>query len=244
MNDRRVTRVEEVHARLRQQLSSGEYQVGDQLPNETRMCEQFGVSRATVREAYRALIDAGYLTRSHGKGTFVARLPNMHSLDLNLSYVKMIEHAGFSPSVQVLAETTRVADEHTCKLLQLEAGDEVVVVERVRYADDSPVVYSLDRIPAALIPTRGPDHLPESLFGFLQQIGHHARNGRARLRPVLATETEATHLAVPIGTPLLQFDEVDYDDHGTPVLASLEWHTSDVFDMWINRTGQPGQRVA
>jgi GntR family transcriptional regulator len=239
MAGRRPTLVEEVRQSLMEQLSSGVFQVGDRLPNEQEMCERFNVSRATVREAYRALIDAGYLSRKHGTGTFVTRLPNRHSIDLNLSYTAMIQEAGYTPSVTIVQRSREVADEQTRDLLQLAEGEEVVLVERVRYADDSPVVYSLDRIPARIVPDGDLESVTPSLFEFLESLDHGARNGRARILPVLAGARESRHLAVAEGVPLLHFDEVDYDDKGVPVLASQEWHTSDVFEMWINRKAQP-----
>lgn len=238
MAGRRPTLVEQVHQALMDEIASGVYQVGDRLPNEQEMCERFGVSRATVREAYGALIDAGQLSRRHGTGTFVTRLPNRHSLDLNLSYTAMIKAAGYTPSIKVIRRSTGSPDEETRELLQLEPEDEIVVVERIRYADESPVVYSIDRVPQKILPSDKVDQVGTSLFGLLDSVNHGARNGRARIRPVLATPQESEHLAVPVGVPLLFFDEIDYDATGAPVLASKEWHTSDVFEMWINRRQQ------
>ncbi|GLY64950.1 GntR family transcriptional regulator [Amycolatopsis taiwanensis] len=221
-------------------FSSGVYQVGDRLPNEQEMCDRFGVSRVTVREAYRALTDDGYLSRRHGTGTFVARVPNRHSLDLNLSYTAMIQDAGYTPSVKVVQQSQEVADEDTRELLQLDEGDKVLLLERVRYADDRPVVYSIDRVPLKIIPTSHVGEVGPSLFEFLENIRRGARNGRAKLLPVLATARESQYLSVPEGVPLLFFDEVDYDMSGQPVVASREWHTSNVFEMWINRRAQVG----
>ncbi|MER6530555.1 GntR family transcriptional regulator, partial [Streptomyces sp. NPDC001508] len=73
MAGRRPTLVDEVREGLIESITNGTYGVGDRLPNEQEIGEQFNVSRATVREAYRQLIDAGYLHRRHGAGTFVSR---------------------------------------------------------------------------------------------------------------------------------------------------------------------------
>lgn len=241
MNGRRPTLVEQVRHSLMADLGSGVFQVGDRLPNEQEMCERFGVSRVTIREAYRALIDAGYLARRHGAGTFVTQMPNRHALDLNLSYTAMIENAGYTPSVKIIQQRQEVADEDIRKLLQLDEGEKVILVERVRYADDRPVVYSVDRIPMKIIPTTQFGEVGPSIFEFLENIRRGARNGRARILPVLSSAQESQHLMVPVGVPLLFFDEVDHDMAGEPVLSSKEWHTSDVFEMWINRqAAEPG----
>jgi GntR family transcriptional regulator len=228
--------VEEVRSQLRDLICGGTYNPGDRLPNEQEMGERFDVSRATVREAYRGLIEAGYLISKQGAGTFVARTPQQHALDLNLSYTEMIRAAGFTPSVQVLKVTHRSAGDLDANQLAIEPDAEVIEVERLRLADDRPVVYSIDRVAAALIPAgERDDSFGTSLFALLEKLSRGARNGRARIKPVLAEGAAAKHLRVPAGSPLLYFDETDFDVAGQPVLASYEWHTSDVFDMWINR---------
>lgn len=239
MAGRRPTLVDQVREELTELISSGAYPVGERLPNEQEMSERFRVSRATVREAYRALIDAGYLSRRHGTGTFVNRLPQRHALDLNLSYTAMIQAAGFTASITLISQRIEKVDDEDRARLRLEPGDEVVVVERVRLADDRPVVYSVDRIPLQIVPEQLRGNLGPSLFDMLEDVGRGARAGRTRLLPVLAGAREADLLKVAEGAPLLYFDEVDFDREGMPVMASFEWHTSDVFEMWLNRQAQP-----
>ncbi len=237
---RRQPLVDEVRSQIRELLVSGSYGQGDQLPNEQEMSDRFGVSRATVREAYRGLIEAGYLVSKQGAGTFVARSPQQHALDLNLSYTEMIRAAGFTPSIVVLKVTVRPAGDEDAAHLAIDPADDVIEVERLRLADDKAVVYSVDRVAASLIPEseRG-DGFGTSLFGLLSRVKRNPSNGRAQIKPVLAEGAAAKHLGVPVGSPLLYFDETDFDDRGEPVLASHEWHTSDVFDMWINRRADP-----
>jgi GntR family transcriptional regulator len=230
-----VNLVEEVRQQIVAFIADGTFPVGELLPNEQEMSERFEVSRATVREAYRGLIDAGYLTRKIGTGTFVSMVPRQHALDVNLSYTGMIRDAGFTPNTKVLSISVRESDEHERNALRLGKGEEVLVIERVRQADDKPVVYSRDRIPYRVVPDGNLTGDYQSLYRFLGSLGIYPRNARTKLLPVLAEGEVAKHLRVGPGTPLLQFDETDYDENGTPVMTSLEWHTSDVFELWINR---------
>lgn len=57
--------------RLAELFESGELKSGDRLPPERRLAEVFGVSRGSVREAIRALAEAGVLESRAGSGTFV-----------------------------------------------------------------------------------------------------------------------------------------------------------------------------
>jgi len=238
MAGRRPTLVDRVREELTELISNGSYEVGDRLPNEQEMSDRFAVSRATVREAYRALIDAGYLSRRHGTGTFITRVPQRHALDLNLSYTAMIRAAGFKSSIRVISQRVEVVGDDDRAKLRLEHGDKIVVVERGRLADDRPVVYSIDRIPLEIIPQEVRGNLGPSLFDMLKEVNRAPKVGRTRLLPVLAGPRERDLLNVTKGAPLLYFDEVDFDSEGIPVMASFEWHTSDVFEMWLNRRSQ------
>ena len=99
----RRTLADRVRDSLLSDLFSDIYVVGDQLPNEDELAARFEVSRATVREAVRSLVEAGYLIRRHGTGTFVtATTRHRHTLNANLSYTAMIRQAGLKPGRRLL----------------------------------------------------------------------------------------------------------------------------------------------
>src|SRR4051794_19485260 len=68
---RRSSLCDEVIARLRHQITSGEWAVGSRIPTEPALVEQLGVARNTVREAVRALAHNGLLDIRQGSGTYV-----------------------------------------------------------------------------------------------------------------------------------------------------------------------------
>jgi GntR family transcriptional regulator len=106
----------------------------------------------------------------------------------------------------------------------------------VRTADDQPVIYSLDRIPARLLRTDlDLQNLDPSLFALLSSSGHAADHATATLRAVASTSQTAKVLGVRRGKPLLYIEEVDFGRDGTPVMLSREWHVSEAFDVRINR---------
>jgi GntR family transcriptional regulator len=218
------------------EISGAQLQPGAKLPTEGELAKRFKVSRATVREAVRALVEAGYVTRRRGSGSYVTERRRMpHGLDSTLSYLAMIETAGAHAGMRVLA----AAFESSCQddaPLQLEPGDAVLAVERVRTADDQPVIYSLDRIPARLLRADlDLAHLDPSLFALLASCGHAADHATATLRAVASTSQTAKVLGVRRGRPLLYIEEIDYGRDGTPVMLSREWHVSEAFDVRINR---------
>jgi DNA-binding GntR family transcriptional regulator len=63
-----------VREELRRRIAQGEYGVGTNLPTESELCEAFGASRHTVREALRGLVERGLIERRQGAGSVVVSL--------------------------------------------------------------------------------------------------------------------------------------------------------------------------
>jgi len=224
-----------VRARIVEMVNDGTYAPGSQLPSEQDMARLLEVSRTTIREAYRNLIETGLLLRKHGRGTYVKGIQTQHSLESTLSYTKMIEEAGHQPGITVLSAQTRPAQPSESELLHLEPKELLWEVIRVRTADGRPIVYSADRIPASFVPPSLRNKRVQSLFRLLADLGYAPSAGRAQLKPVLADAALAELLKVKVGDPLLHFEETDTRSDGTPVMLSSEWHVADVIEFWLNR---------
>ena len=69
---KRLTIVQQVVDGLKEYIMNGDIQVGDKLPTERELCQEFGVGRGTVREAVRTLQALGFVEMVPGKGSFVA----------------------------------------------------------------------------------------------------------------------------------------------------------------------------
>src|SRR4051812_46998270 len=201
---RRVSLVDPVRQGLLEDLLGGTLEPGEKLPNEDKLAERFAVSRATVREAVLGLLEAGYLIRRHGSGTYVTKAPrSRHALDTTVSYTAMIREAGHEPGETVLTKAVRAPTEDERTLLDLDDAETVLEVERVRLADRRPVIYSRDRIPAALLRGVSDEALDSSLYALLDSAGHAVQRASAELIPTLADAQLSRLLEVKRGTPLL-----------------------------------------
>jgi GntR family transcriptional regulator len=240
----RATAVARMRGELLAELLDGTFSRGVKLPNEDELAERSGVSRATVREAVGGLVEAGYLTRRHGSGTYVAgTLPRRHALDTSVSYLTMIREAGMEPGLDILEQSEHEASAEEAEALRVQVGEPLLRVERIRTADGRPVVYSVDRLPRRYTGS-GNEKLNASLYEVLEKAGHGVHGASAQLVPVVAEQWLGDLLAVEAGTPLLHIDQTDFDGDGHPVMLSAEWHVADAFEMHINRKAAPERSAA
>jgi GntR family transcriptional regulator len=76
-------------------ISNGTYPVGSLLPTEHALCERYGVSRYTVREAIRYVQSLGLVSRRQGQGTQVRTKQVRRNLKLTLRTFSDIEQHGY-----------------------------------------------------------------------------------------------------------------------------------------------------
>lgn len=238
-----------VYDEIKQQIDSGRFTAGSRLPSEPDLATELGVSRATLREALRALEAEGSLRRRWGSGTYVADRPRVDtSLDVNFGVTDAIRAAGMHAGTvrgRHWVEPTSAAE---AARLDLEPGQDVLIVERVRSAEGRPVVLSRDILPTTLLGDRldavAAQMLQRSVYEVLERdLGIVIDHGVARFRPVRADAVAARSLDVPRGELMLYLWQVDYAEDGAPLLSSHEFHLADAFDFSVVRRG-PGRRYS
>ncbi len=84
----RVPLSQKVATKIEEAILSKELSVGDKLPSEHEMCDQFGVSRTSVREAIRILVTHGIVEVEKGRGIFVKNLSSKNVADGILKFYK------------------------------------------------------------------------------------------------------------------------------------------------------------
>jgi DNA-binding GntR family transcriptional regulator len=228
---------------LADRISSGQIAPGDRLPPEPDLANELGVSRATLREALRSLEEDGFVTRRRGAGTFATHRPRLpNNLDVNFGVTQMISAAGMRPGTTSAEVREEAVGPEEARALELEPGEAVLVLERVRTADDRPVVFSRDVVPAARLRAGSLERLARgSIYELLaREAGRTVHHGVVTIEPAKASRRLAKALGVKTGALLLYLRQVDYDREGVPVLLSDEHHVADAFEFNVVRRG-PGR---
>lgn len=239
---RRPLLTDTVRDELRGAIESGKFQPSSKLPNESVLANTYGVSRATVREAVRGLVEEAYLRRVHGSGTYVLpRPPLQNSLDMNFSYTGLIAASGHRPGERLVSLTTETAEGRVAERLGLGPEAEVIRLERVRTADGRPAIYSVDYLPRSIVgPDLGTGRLERSIYQLLADLGHAVHHGEAAVEPAVADDHVAEVMGCRPGTLLQRLDQVDFDEAGERVMYSQEWHLPQTIELRVYRRG-PGK---
>lgn len=226
---------------IRRSIFAHDLAPGAKLPNEAALAAEYRVSRATVREAVRGLVEEGYLVRRQGSGTYVTARPLLrNSLDTNFSYTAYLESTGVRAGRRILGLQTIPASAFVADRLRVDAGAGVVELRRVRTADDRPAIFSVDVLPADIVDAdRDRDALGGSIYALLASLGHPVGHGESIVTPATADESLAAVLEVAPGTLLQHLEQVDVDVAGRRVMLSREWHVPSVIELRVYRRG-PG----
>lgn len=125
---------------IEEKIDNGEWKKGEKITSERELCEQYKVSRITVRNAINELEKKGKLEKIQGKGTFVLGKNIVQNLGNVYSFSKEMEKQGKITSTRLLVQKLIKADYKIASQLNIDEGSEVVYLERLRIADDLPIM--------------------------------------------------------------------------------------------------------
>lgn len=78
---------QQIESDILARISSGEWPIGSQLPSEFDLCDEYGSSRITLRQALSKLENEGFIEKSRGRGTYVKTKPSITTQDLFIPQV-------------------------------------------------------------------------------------------------------------------------------------------------------------
>lgn len=223
---------------LRSDLAEGRYAPGDRLPTEAALAERFGVNRHTVRHAVSSLVDEGLIRTRRGAGAFVAALPTDYPIGKRVRFHENLIAAGRRPAKRVLHMEERAATEGEALALSIAPGEMVCAYHGLSIADDLPIAVFESLFPAGRLLGIS-DALNESsgVTEALRVVGiADYTRASTRLTAVRASATQALHLQVSEGDPLMKSSGVNVDLDRTPVEYGRTWFAGDRVTLTLGET--------
>ncbi|MBI4473061.1 MAG: GntR family transcriptional regulator [Acidobacteria bacterium] len=223
----------QVQHTIAQRISRGEYPPGAQLPPETELSRELGVSRVTVREALRVLAQENMLIKVQGRGTFVANNPSVVQPTRSFTgYLEDLYDQLERVSVKQI-EITRipVTDEVRQQLALSPADEEVVRIKRTRYVDEEPYAYTINILPLAIGNQLNNENLRAApLVRILEEDLKIQITGAHETIQAAAADVEvAQSLGIPFLSPVMHVKRILFTVDDRPLQLVDSYYPSDKY---------------
>lgn len=225
---------------LENRIDEGAYPDGSRLSSEPELAEEFGVSRGTLREALGILEQDGYLSREHGKGSFIrTRNRVCAGIEKLEPLIETIRAAGCQAGDRILDLRPVTLGRVECRMLGLAPDAPGFAVESIRTADGKPVIYCYDVMPLDVVGS--PETMErrrsyESLTEFLRgETPFVPLEYESTLTAVLAQPPVSGSLEIPDGVPLIRMSGVIRETHGRPLNYGTQYFNSDAYQFRLVR---------
>lgn len=220
----------QIEQALRERIAS--LRPGDRLPSDMDLCEEFGVSRMTARNAMERLAADGLVRREPGRGSFVTSPPAHRRANRLMTFTQEMRRAGRTPSSRLLTREIRPSTPVEASSLGIPDRQPVVHLQRLRMADERPIALeSTVLIDACADAVMAADVEAGSLHEILGRAGFVLRRGTGTISAAGATADDARWLALRVGDPLLVERRVITDGHGRAIEATESRYAADRYGL-------------
>ena len=195
---------------IRKAILSGALAHEDALPAERDIAEFSGLSRVTVRNAIKLLVNDGTLIQRRGSGSFVSAPSKdmQQSTTLLASFSTEMARRGLTGRSIWLERGHFPPSPDEIFALGLPQNSKVTRLVRVRCADDRPMAVERAVLPITILPE--PDSVGDSLYATLSELGHAPARAVQKISAVNLGKSDAKLLNVPQGSAGLKIERVSY----------------------------------
>ena len=210
---------------------------GDRIPTEPELCERYGVSRVTVRQAVSSLVHEGLLAKQQGRGTFVlprrVEEPLGQEIAIPPAGLDVLEGSAGTLAARILTAEQLPADKRLSIRLRLAPGDLVYKVRKLHSLSGEPAHYDVSYFPDALCRDLfRHDIASRSLSDILKrEYGLEPATIDETIECITTDGYRANLLGVPVGAPLVLVERVYRLPSGMPVQFSRTFYRSDRYKL-------------
>lgn len=161
----------EIYSQLLEMIDHGEIKSGEKLPSENELMKLYQVSRDTVRKSLALLEQNGHISKVKGKGSVVLDKKVYEFAVSGLTSFK--EHsAGIGGKIEtkVICLEKMEPDSTNKKRLQLQEGDQIWYIERLRVVDNEAIILDTDIVNARFVPELSEAIVEDSLYEYLENV--------------------------------------------------------------------------
>lgn len=205
---------------------------GDKLPSERQLCRLYNISRTTVRQAISELELNGYISKIHGKGTFVTKNDSSkQNLSDYYSFTEQMKNIGKNPKTQVLEFSYERSNKFVSDKLKIQEGKKIIRFQRLRGADDIPMMLETTFIPYddfTKINRNLLDEMP--LYDiFEKKYNRKIKYVEEYFSAGIIGKEESTILKIDSGVPCLKIKRLSFDIENKIIEYTISFARADQF---------------
>jgi GntR family transcriptional regulator len=220
-------------------LAAAEWKPGEQLPTERELAERYGCSLITVRRALDDLTRQGRLERTRGRGTFVTETPIVRDIAGQVGFADEVRSLGYEPYTVVVTARVQSASPVVAGALGIPVDGLVYFLERIRGADNVPLLLEQVRLPKNTLPgLLDHDFSVESLWDVLEN-DYRLPIGRRQetLSAVVPSAREASLLGLRTRRPSIQLEGPAFTTGDEPIEYSRTLVSPERARYFVESTG-------
>ena len=214
--------------KIEQAIIDGVLAPGTRLENELALGDRLNLSRPTIRRALQELVDKGLLVRRRGIGTQVVRRPVTRKVELTSLYDDLVT-ADKKPSTTLLTRQVIGADRRIAEALSVPADSPVLHIQRVRYADGTPLAVLENYLPAQFTGISEEELRTHGLYQLMRVRGTLIRIAQQRIGARAATAEESRLLEIKAHGAVLTMDRTAFDNGGSAVEFGHHCYRPDLY---------------
>ncbi|KRM97430.1 GntR family transcriptional regulator [Loigolactobacillus rennini] len=226
----------QIHNAIKRDIETGKWAIGDRIPSERKLAVVFGVSRMTLRQAIQTLVDEGILERRIGAGTYVANQKVQEKMSGVTSFTDIMLAQGKTPSSKTVSYHLANPSLSEKEKLKLADGEQVLRMERIRYADNVPISFEVATVPEALVQQFSKAEVTSSLYRTLERKAGLTLGGAEQtITAQTASERIAEFLAIKRGAPILRLRQRSFLKDGRPFEYVRTQYVGSRFEFYLER---------
>lgn len=230
-----------LHAYIKEELieriKGNIYKIGDQFPTENELCEEFDVSRTTVRIALSQMTEEGYLIRQRGRGTFVAE-PKVNQMlsHTESRFSQQLQAQGKKGTITLKKIEVVPARGSKQVKLGLDENDPIQKIKRIRSANDTVTSYEVAYVPWEIAPGLKKEQLETSLYETLSdQYDINIKKTTEIVEITLADKDVSHYLECEVGHPCFYIETIAEDENNKVIEFSRSYFRGDRTSFRIER---------
>lgn len=228
-----------VYNEIREKILNDEYEANECLPSGEELAKEYGCSVLTVKKALDMLVNDGLIVRKRGLGTFVKKVvekDNKKNPGVN-TYYSSSKRTLVRPGFSAIVETFDIikCDEEIAEHLNINVGDFVYYIVRVRLYKSEPRIVEYTWMPLNVIKGLELKHVQGSIYYFItKELKLKIQSAHVSFNAKRPNDIEKKYFKMTDNDFVCEIEQTAYLDNSEIFEYSIAHHVPEYFEFKTN----------